>query len=724
MDASVSISGTTGTARLDSGTTTVVFHWTDGVPVIVHLGAKLPEDVDLGILVSALVRPTPQASLDETAPISLLPEFSRGFMGHPGLIAHRAEDAPSAWAGRFTFTRYATTNTGISFYCRDPYRGLDLCVTCSLDPQTNVLTFQNELVNSSDRSLLVDWFAAPVVPVPSRLTEYLSFHGRWCAEFALERMTVPVGLTKKENRRGRTSHEGFPGIVLLGENTSEDSGPCLAAHLGWSGNHRMVLERLPSGEMQLQMGALHFAGELLLRPGDRLKTPELYVTASSDGLSAMSQAFHEEIRRKILKFPDPQKPRPVTVNTWEALYFDHSWDKMTQLVDSAVDVGAERFVLDDGWFKNRDSDRAGLGDWFADEEKYPDGLDPLIDYVTKNGLEFGLWVEPEMVNPDSDLYRTHPDWVLGLADYPNPLSRNQLVLDLTNDDVTQYLYDCLEKLLTDHAIGYLKWDMNRDLVMPGNREGRAAAHKQTLALYALLDRIRAAFPHVEIESCASGGGRIDMEILKRTHRFWTSDSNDPVERARIQSGFSFFFPPEVMGAHIGPAWSHTSGRGFLPGFRGLVAGVGHLGLELDLGGTTERELPDMRHAVERYKADRHIWHGGNFYRLPSIDPALIGFASLSKDKHQARACVVQIDRPRSTVPALVRIPGLDPDVQYHVAMDDPDDLLDRANRGFNNQLASGHLVVSGAVLTQVGLQLPVLYAQTGLYLTINKSETS
>lgn len=724
MDASVSVSTTAGTARLDSDTTTVVFHWTDGIPVIIHLGAPLPPDLDLDLLASVLVRPTPQASLDETAPISLLPEFSRGFMGHPGLTAHRAEDAPTAWAGRFTFTRLEAAGTSLSFYCRDPYRGLDLRIGCTLNPQTNVLTFQNELLNASDRPLLVDWFAAPVIPLPSRLTEYLSFHGRWCAEFALERMPVPVGLTKRENRRGRTSHEGFPGIVLLGENTTEDSGPCLAAHLGWSGNHRMVLERLPSGEMQLQMGALLFPGELLLRPGANLLTPELHVAASSDGLSVLSQAFHNEIRRNILKFPDPQKPRPVTVNTWEALYFEHRWDSLTQLADRAAEVGAERFVLDDGWFRNRDSDRAGLGDWFADEEKYPGGLGPLVSYVTDRGMEFGLWVEPEMVNPDSDLYRAHPDWVLRLADYPNPLSRNQLVLDLTNDDVSNYLYDCLQKLLAAHDIAYLKWDMNRDLVMPGNREGRAAAHEQTLALYALLDRIRAAFPDVEIESCASGGGRVDMEILKRTHRFWTSDSNDPVERARIQTGFSYFFPPEVMGAHIGPAWSHTSGRGFLPGFRGLVAGVGHLGLELDLSSTTEREFPDLRHAVERYKADRHIWHGGQFHRLPSIDPALIGFAAVSQDKEQARACVVQIDRPRSTVPALLRVPGLDPALQYHVTMDDPDDLLTRANRSFNNRLASGDLVLSGAVLTQVGIQLPVLYAQTGIYLTFSRMEPS
>lgn len=724
MNVPAMVSATVGTARLDSATTTVVFHWTDGVPVIVHLGAKLPDDLDLDVLVSALVRPTPQASLDESAPTSLLPEFSRGFMGHPGLIAHRAEEAPSAWAGRFTFTGFEAQDHAIDFYCRDPYRGLDLRISCLLDPQTNVLTFQNELVNASDRALLVDWFAAPVVPVPSRLTEYLSFHGRWCAEFAIERMQVPVGLTKKENRRGRTSHEGFPGIVLLGTNTSEENGPCLAAHLGWSGNHRMVLERLPSGEMQLQMGALHFAGELLLRPGESLKTPDLYVTASSEGLSAMSQAFHEEIRQKILKFPDPEKPRPVTVNTWEALYFDHDWGKMTQLVDSAAKVGAERFVLDDGWFKNRDNDRAGLGDWFADAEKYPDGLDPLIHYVTGKGMEFGLWVEPEMVNPDSDLYRAHPDWVLRLADYPNPLSRNQLVLDLTNSDVTDYLFNCLAKLLSEHAISYLKWDMNRDLVMPGNREGRAAAHKQTLALYKLLDQIRSAFPHVEIESCASGGGRIDMEILKRTHRFWTSDSNDPVERARIQSGFSYFFPPEVMGAHIGPAWSHTSGRGFLPGFRGLVAGVGHLGLELDIGVTTEREFPDLQHAVQRYKDDRHIWHAGKFYRLPSIDPAMVGFSAVSNDQTEARACVVQIDRPRATVPALLRIPGLEPDAQYHVVMDDPDDLLSRANRGSYNPLATGKMVLSGTLLSQIGLQLPVLYAQTGLYFTFKKVETA
>ncbi|MDA8870995.1 alpha-galactosidase, partial [Rhizobiaceae bacterium] len=323
----------------------------------------------------------------------------------------------------------------------------------------------------------------------------------------------------------------------------------------------------------------------------------------------MSQRFHAHVRANIVDWPDPAKPRPVTVNTWEALYFDHDHDKLKRLADAAVKVGAERYVLDDGWFggrdQSRDDDSSSLGDWYADPRKYPDGLGPVVDHVVDVcGMEFGLWVEPEMVNPNSDLYRAHPDWVLALDPYPRILSRNQLVLDLTNEDVSAYLYERLSSLLGEYRISYLKWDMNRDLVLPGDRKGQAAVHRQTTALYALIDRIRAEFPHVEIESCASGGGRIDYEILKRTHRFWTSDSNDAVERARIQHGFTHFLPPEVMGSHVGPAWCHTSGRGFHPDFRALVASYGHMGLELDLTKVSDEEFDLFAAAVDRYKQDR------------------------------------------------------------------------------------------------------------------------
>ncbi len=382
-------------------------------------------------------------------------------------------------------------------------------------------------------------------------------------------------------------------------------------------------------------------------------------------------------------------------------------------------LATERFVLDDGWFRGRHDDTSSLGDWYPDPDKYPDGLQPIADYVRSKGMEFGLWVEPEMVNPKSELYQTHPDWALGVGNYPIITGRNQLVLNLANPDVSEYLFERISKLVADHEIAYLKWDMNRDLVLPGDMSGRATIYRQTGALYALLDRLLAAFPALEIESCASGGGRVDYEILKRTHRFWASDSNDAVERTRIQTGFSYFLPPEVMGAHIGPAWSHTSGRGLHAGYRALIASYGHMGIEADLTKMSDVERAIMKEAVARYKQDRHIWHSGTFHRIRTVDPNLLGALSVAADKSAARLILSQIDRPRSTIPPRIRIPGLEPARQYRVISQFMSEQVADANRNMDNPLFSDGIVLNGRTLETVGIGLPSLYAQTGLAIAID-----
>ena len=707
------------THRLDAETATLLFGWTDGVPEIIYFGERLAQDLDLELFARSRSRPQGYATLDESAPVSMQPEISRGFMGHPGLIAHRVGSDLPGWAGLFEYNSTREIENGVVFQCTDAWRGLLLDITCRLDPESSVAVLKTKLTNNGDKDCVVDWMSAPVLPIEQKLSEYLHFHGRWCAEFAIDRRTVPMGLVKTENRRGRTSHEAFPGIIMLTPTTDEASGRCVGVHLGWSGNHRMVLERLTTGECQLQMGVLHFSREGHLPAGKALETPEIFVAQSDEGLNAMSQKFHRYVRRNIVKWPDETKPRPVTVNTWEALYFDHDMERLKALADAAADVGAERYVLDDGWFKGRNDDTTSLGDWYPDEQKYPDGLHPIIDYVIdEKGMEFGLWVEPEMVNPDSDLYREHPDWILRLDPYPRMTGRNQFVLDLTNKAVMDYLYERLAALLTEYRISYLKWDMNRDLVLPGDGTGNAAVHRQTTELYNLIDLLRTNFPHVEIESCASGGGRIDYEILKRTHRFWTSDSNDAVERMRIQTGFSHFLPPEIMGSHIGPAWCHTSGRGFHPNFRALVAGYGHMGLELDLTEVDENDFAIFKHAVERYKDDRELLHSGRFYRIRTVDEDLLGAAIVARDQNAARVLMAQIDRPRAVVPPQVVIPGLDRQKTYLVTLQTPPEIALKASRGFDNPLLDGNYKMSGAVLASAGVQLPVMYAQTGIALSL------
>ncbi len=717
------------TLRLDGLQTTIVFAWSDGVPSVVYHGRLLASDVALDELALSLGRALAQATLDVAEPVSLHPENGRGWLGHPALTGHSPQgNHGERWAGRFAMQSVARDGDAsgeVVFTLRDTVRQLALTICCQLDPLTDVASFSSCLTNEGETAFFVDWLAAATMAPPQHLDFLRTFHGRWCAEFQQQARPLPMGLTCLENRRGRTSHESFPGVIVNQGSADEQHGECLGIHLGWSGNYRVLVERLSSGDVQVQMGVLFAGGEAVLGRGESLQSPTVYVAWSDRGLSAMSQKFHHHARQHLIRFPgagasaQSPLPRPVTVNTWEALYFQHDMPALKRLVDAAADVGAERFVLDDGWFEGRDDDTSSLGDWYPDRIKYPEGLTPLADYVRAKGLQFGLWVEPEMVNPDSQLLRRHPHWALGLDDYPTITGRNQLVLDLSNVAVVEYLFERLQSLVQDNDVAYLKWDMNREYVTPADEHGHASARRQTEALYALFDRLLARFPDLEIESCASGGARIDFGILRRCHRFWTSDSNDPIERMRIQAGYSCFFPPEVMGAHIGPRWSHTTGRGLHTGLRALVASAGHFGIEADLSAIDDEERAVICDAVARYKRDRHIWHGGRHSRIETVDPALTGSLAVTMDAREARLIMVQADRPRSSQTPRVFIPGLEASRRYRVTLSFQSEMVKEANRAFDNPLAGDGYVATGAVLAQAGIALPSLYAQTGLAIAMD-----
>ncbi|MEZ5871944.1 MAG: glycoside hydrolase family 36 N-terminal domain-containing protein, partial [Nitratireductor sp.] len=317
------MASTAGTLRIDGSETTLLFSWEDGVPTLAWHGASLSPQADLAAIVESRSRPVLHASLDTNEPVSLHPESGRGFLGHPALIGNRSSISAPGWAGRFSMRGNKRIADGVIFNLADEERALFLEMTIRLDPQSDVATFSSRLTNTGDTPFDIDWLAAPVIAPGQEYDQHLSFHGRWCAEFDIERSPIPLGLTKRENRRGRTSHEAFPGMVMLSKNTSEQQGPCLGLHLGWSGNHRIILERLSTGDIQIQAGVLLFSGEAVLGPGETMETPPLYVAHSDHGLNAMSQKLHTHVRTHVLKFPQPSKPRPVTVNTWEAIYFDH-----------------------------------------------------------------------------------------------------------------------------------------------------------------------------------------------------------------------------------------------------------------------------------------------------------------------------------------------------------------------------------------------------------------
>ena len=477
----------------------------------------------------------------------------------------------------------------------------------------------------------------------------------------------------------------------------------IGLHLAWSGNHRLLVDRLADGRSYAQLGELLSSGEMALSPNDELSMPEVLVAWSGAGVNGIRAAFHRHLRAR----PNhPRRPRPVHLNTWEAVYFDHEPQRLSELANAAAEIGVERFVLDDGWFLNRNNDRAGLGDWYVDPTKYPDGLARLIGHVRSLGMEFGLWVEPEMVNPDSDLFRAHPDWALSSPGYDPVLGRNQLVLDLQHRDAFAYLLERLDGLLANHDIAYLKWDHNRVLTH-ATHDGRPAGHGQTLAYYRLLDELLTRHPTVEIESCASGGGRIDFGVLDRCVRAWTSDCNDALERQTIQAGLGIFVAPELMGAHIGPPRSHTTGRTHGLGFRAATAVFGHLGIEWDITKATSAERVDLSRAVSLHKELRPLLHHGRSLRLDGVDPSVVGHGVVALDQSEAVYCLVQMATPSTSVPFPARLAGLAADRIYRVEVEPLGDRPWGPMRDRPRWIEEG-VAASGAALAGIGLPMPIL----------------
>ncbi|NNG03484.1 MAG: alpha-galactosidase [Inquilinus sp.] len=702
--------------RLDGdGTSLLIDTRGPGVPLVRHWGPALPAGIDLAALADIQARPVPNNALDEDVPPSLVPEIGFGAFGQPGLAGSRADG--TAWATAFRLIDTECADGRATVRLEDAAAGLTLALMLEVDADTGVLASHAALTNTGDGPYRLDWCAAAVLPLPAECGEGLVFDGQWNREFHERRLDFGQGVVLRDNRRGRTSHDAFPGLIAGRPGFGEETGTVYGFHLGWSGNHRLLVETTVDGARAVQLGELPMPGEVILAPGESYRTPTAYAAFAETGLNALSDRFHRFVRGRLLRWPSgAMRPRPVHLNTWEAVYFDHRLEQLTALADRAAALGVERFVLDDGWFGLRDDDTTSLGDWTPDPRKYADGLDPLIGHVRELGMDFGLWVEPEMVNPDSALYRAHPDWALALDRHPRPTGRNQLVLDLCRTDVSNFLFDALDRLLRAHAIAYLKWDMNRDLA-PAGSAGRAAYRRQTLALYALLDRLRAAHPTVEIESCASGGARVDFGILPHVQRFWPSDSNDPVERATIQRGFARFLPLETMGAHVGPSPGHTTGRRTSLDFRAAVALFGHFGLEMDVTRLDEDEATALAEWIERYKRLRPLLHGGRMVRAddpPEAARMTLGTVDAAGD--EGLFAVLQMASSPYRIPPRLRLPGLDPGRDYRLRLAAPAPAGARLRTPALEALAADGLVLPGAALTSSGIQGPQLWPATALLL--------
>ncbi|SFP36030.1 alpha-galactosidase [Enterovibrio norvegicus] len=680
----------------------------DPIPAIIFWGRRI--DREHAIPAALFDVPVGQARLDQHVVLALCPEHGRGDFGSPGIEGHRQG---RDWAPVFNLTAVEHTDTAATMTLSDPRAGLELTIYLALDPESNVMTLRHRVVNIGNSDYTVDRLAL-TLPLSENLNELITYHGRWSHEFQMQRIPLTHGGFIQENRRGRTSHESFPGIIALQPETDDVHGNVIGMHLGWSGNHRLRAQVKSDGRRYLQAEPLLSSGEVILPPNGAFETPTMYALFSNQGLNGMKQGFHHYVRNQVINFPDA-KPRPVHFNTWEGIYFYHEPQSIMAMADAVARLGVERFILDDGWFLNRDGETRALGDWIVDPKKYPQGLSPLVDHVNQLGMEFGLWVEPEMVSKDSDVFRAHPDWMLGLDDlgYHQPSGRYQYVMDLQNPDAYNYLLAALDSLLTEYNITYLKWDMNRELVQAAHN-GLPAYHGQTLALYTMIDTLRARHPLVEIESCASGGGRVDYEVLKRTHRFWTSDCNDALERQSIQHGMLMFFPPEVMGSHIGPYRSHTTRRVHDMSLRGLTALFGHMGAELDPVGLPDVELVAFARYIDLHKHYRELLHSGKCFNIPSGDSGQRIYGVMNDDV--VLLAVVQIAMPQYALAGRLRLPVLDGDKRYRIDVLDSPAAFSSTMKQQPSWMAKP-LSIHGDQLIQIGLSLPIMDPESAMLLS-------
>ncbi|GIE94305.1 alpha-galactosidase [Paractinoplanes rishiriensis] len=677
------------------------------LPAIVHWGEALGDLSDDRLHDLALAA-APQAigfSVDGSVRVSLLPEQSAGWQGHPGLAGHR--DGRD-WSSAFAVTDAERTADGLRISAFDEAAGLQIVIEVELHP-SGVLRTRARLTSTAPGSYRLDQLTL-FLPVPEEAADLLDFTGHHLRERSPQRTAFTHGLRVRENRTGRTGYDTAHVLVAGTAGFGNRHGRVWGVHTAFSGGARSIAERNYHGHSALGGGELLLPGEVTLSEGDSYQTPWLYGSFGANGLDELSGRFHTYLRSR----PNhPAKPRPVVVNTWEAVYFDHDLTRLTRLAEAAAAAGAERFVLDDGWFGSRRNDRSGLGDWWVSPDVWPDGLGPLIDVVRGLGLEFGLWVEPEMVNPDSDLARSHPDWIMAAGNRIPPPARSQQVLDLDNPKAYEYIRDRLDALLSEYDIAYLKWDHNRDLVDAGHpATGRAGVHDQTHAVYRLLDDLRARHPAVEIESCSSGGGRVDLEILQRTDRVWASDCIDAHERVGIQRWTSLLLPLELIGSHIGAPRSHTTHREQALDMRAGTAIWGHLGIEWDLTSADAGELARLAEWVAFYKEVRGLLHTGTLVHADLANPAYHLTGVVAADRSDALYAVIATATSASYPPGTAALPGLDPDRVYQVRPQPPGDTADGNAAAWGAALpwatAQG-VRLPGRALATAGLRLPVLY---------------
>lgn len=556
---------------------------------------------------------------------------------------------------------------------KDLSRDVYLNLSYSSFPSSDVITRSCLLENRSGETLEIDRIMSCSLDMDLQNMDLISLGGAWIRERHQHRRPLGPGLTELGSRRGVSSSDHSPFFALAAENTGESSGECYGFSLVYSGSHSCLAEQSPQNQIRIQMGIQDEGFRWILENEEVFQTPEAVLSFSENGLTGLSRNYHRFVQNHIVRGHWQYKERPVLINNWEATYFNFNEKKLLALAKEAAAAGIELFVLDDGWFGKRNDDSSSLGDWYVDRKKLPGGIKGLQKKIKKAGMNFGLWVEPEMISENSDLYRAHPEWMVrSPRQTPSP-GRNQFLLDLTNIEVREYLVKTLSEVFSSADINYIKWDMNRNFsdcfsnILPAERQ-QEFAHRYTLGLYEILQTLTDAFPKILFESCASGGNRFDLGMLCYMPQTWTSDNTDAVERLAIQYGTSFYAPPSSIAAHVSAVPNHQVLRETSLESRFNTAAFGVLGYELDLTKASNFDKKVIKKQIEFYKNHRSLFQFGDFYRIKGgKNENEYLWMVMSKEKEEAIAGWYQILARPNAYARRLRFPGLLSDRDYTVS---------------------------------------------------------
>ena len=555
----------------------------------------------------------------------------------------------------------------------DPCVGVKLLLSYSVFADCDAVIRSVKVENAGKDAVYLERVLSACLEMDDEEYEMLSLPGAWSRERHITRQPLHSGSFVTESVRGESSHQDHPFLAAVSKNCTQTAGDVYAMHFVYSGNFLAKAQRNQYGTLRMALGIHPERFCWKLGPGEAFQAPEAVLVYSDEGLGKMTRTLHDLYRGHLIRSSYKGKERPVLINNWEATYFDFDTEKLLSIARESAKLGIEMLVMDDGWFGHRENEYSSLGDWVVNENKLPGGLGYLVDEVNKLGMKFGIWFEPEMISPDSDLYREHPDWALQLKGRTPSLARGQLVLDLSRPEVVDYVYGCISKILHSANIEYVKWDMNRGVsdigntVLPPDRQGEIS-HRYMLAVYELQERLITEFPDLLLENCSSGGGRFDPGMLYYSPQIWCSDDTDAIERLQIQEGTQLLYPMSTIGAHVSDCPNDTLGRVTPFETRGVVALAGTFGYELDITKISQKERDMVPSQIAAYKKYASLIREGDYYRIASFRENHLYdcYEIVSKDKTQAALFFVQVFNEPSVRSRRIRLQGLKEDARYEV----------------------------------------------------------